>query len=52
MSFVDDQLLHVRTIDPGKSSHSQTLADPKAEKIYELQIHAAKPKHRDEYMST
>ncbi|OQR77893.1 protein NipSnap-like [Tropilaelaps mercedesae] len=46
------KLLYVRTIDPGKSSHSQTLADPKTEKIYELQIHSAKPKHRDAYVST
>ena len=44
------KLLHVRTIDPGKSSHSITLADPKAEKIYELQIHCANPKDRDQYI--
>ena len=44
------KLLHVRTIDPGKSSHSITLADPKAEKIYELQIHSANPKDRDQYI--
>ncbi|XP_076312278.1 protein NipSnap-like [Tachypleus tridentatus] len=42
------KLLHVRTIDPGKDSHSRLLSD--LELVYELQIHDIKPDSTELYL--
>ncbi|XP_076343793.1 protein NipSnap-like isoform X3 [Tachypleus tridentatus] len=43
-----NKFLHVRTIDPGKDSHSRLLSD--SDLVYELQIHDVKPSSTELYL--